>query len=462
MIKHIIRKEHVGGYWLLRDAGRVVNLSAEAFGYLSSMVNPISPAHEQAHNRSDLDLSSLAEIRFLAQKYDIKDSAKRGEIHWITTDGATEILPSDADAAPKRIYFELTRRCNLACHSCFNSSHYALPDELTLEEVLDVNHQAAEIGVFEIRYTGGECTILPWFPEVVADARSKGMYVSVGTNGVFSDEIRDWLQVSGIDWIIISLDGDEVTNDRVRGRGTYNEVLKTLKALQQCPHMRIRLNMVVARHNLKAINAVAKVAAEHAVESLNLIPLRPYGRSLHHMVHNMLTQSEFYDFITEINRLRHVYPQINFSTTIDLLDPAARTSRDLIVEKRRTCAAGVEACVIGPQGDIYGCSYSPASFPDSTDIEGRHIFVAGNLRQHSLSAVWRDSSRWAVFRNLDQYKYNKCKECTHYRIRCSGSCPIMAWYEMGRSKSTSLSMNEVCDPYCFVDLMTDDHTTRPV
>ena len=158
----------------------------------------------------------------------------------------------------------------------------------------------------------------------------------------------------------------------------------------------------------------------------------------------MFTQQDFYAFIKRIQELRQRY-RVQFITTLDLLDPQATTSHDGIVQKQRTCAAGVEAAVIGATGDVYGCSYSPASFPDSDDVEGRRLFVAGNLRHASLKEIWRDSSRWAVFRNLATYKNSRCLSCAHYGTRCVGSCPIMGYYQSGRP--------EAFDPYCFAELL---------
>ncbi len=162
------------------------------------------------------------------------------------------------------------------------------------------------------------------------------------------------------------------------------------------------------------------------------------------MTGDMFTQHDFYTFIKCIQNLRRRY-RVQFITTLDLLDPEVTTSHDLIVQKKRTCAAGVEATVIGATGDVYGCSYSPASFPDSPDVEGRRLFVAGNLRQEPLREIWRDSSRWAVFRNLTTYKSPRCLSCMHYGARCVGSCPIMGYYQSGRP--------EAFDPYCFADLL---------
>jgi radical SAM protein with 4Fe4S-binding SPASM domain len=353
-------------------------------------------------------------------------------------------VPGDCLAAPARVYFELTRRCNLACRTCFNDSHHPLADELTTPEILDVLDQLDRLGTFEIRFTGGEPTEHPDFRTIMAFARSRGFYISLGTNGVYSDEKRSWVYESGVDWFIVSLDGTEDVHDKVRGAGTYGQVMQTLCELSQRPHVRTRLNMVVARHNVHTIEDVAQLADEYRVESLNLIPLRPYGRSARTMTSDMFTQHDFYAFIQRIQDLRRRY-RVQLITTLDLLDPEVTTSHDLIVQKKHTCAAGVEAAVIGATGDVYGCSYSPASFPDSPDEQGRRLFVAGNVRRESLRAIWRDSSRWAVFRYLDTYKNSRCLICSHYGARCIGSCPIMGYFQDGQP--------DAVDPYCFVDLL---------
>jgi radical SAM protein with 4Fe4S-binding SPASM domain len=225
-------------------------------------------------------------------------------------------------------------------------------------------------------------------------------------------------------------------------------VLRTLEELAAHPHLRVRLNMVVARHNVHTIEAMARLADEYGVKSLNMIPLRPYGRSVKAMASDKFDQRDFYAFIRHIQALRQRY-RVQFVTTLDLLDPEATTSHDPIIQKQRSCAAGIEATVIGATGDVYGCSYSPASFPNSPDLEGRRLFVAGNVREGSLRDIWRDSTRWAVFRSLDVYKNAQCRSCSHYGVRCVGSCPIMGYFQAGQP--------DAFDPYCFADLLPADN-----
>ncbi len=460
MIKHLIRQEKFGGYWLVRNEGIAIELNHADYQFLSMLGLIYNTNSEDSELRWHVAIEEFTNQKLLSHmhQHGIDDIRSWSSVRHVPSNVALETLPDDVVIAPKRIYFEITRCCNLACQSCFNNSHFKLSNELTIEEILNVNQQAYELGVFEIRYTGGECTTVPGFADIVADARKKGIYISIGTNGVYSDEQIEWLPNCGIDWFVISLDGDRQRNDSIRGKGTFAKVINTLKVFSKYKNIRTRLNMVVAKHNMKSIETVASIAGEYGVSSLNLIPLRPYGRSLKKMTKEMFVQNDFYAFIREVNRLRKLFPEVVFSTTIDLLDPDATTSHDLIVQKKNTCAAGVEACVIGPKGHVYGCSYSPASFPDSADEEGKRIFIAGNIRENDLQTIWHDNSRWSVFRDLGQYKNSKCHSCSHYTVRCSGSCQIMAWNQLKHREAAERSKRNIgdfFDPYCFVDLLDE-------
>jgi radical SAM protein with 4Fe4S-binding SPASM domain len=447
MINYKLRQEKQGGYLLDCRRGTALPLPQPAFDLLMDLytAGSLPPGWPQA-GQGRCFVNADEGRRWWQTFQEMGLTTEKGlqplQVIPLVEDPAT--VPDDCLAAPARVYFELTRRCNLSCLTCFNESHYPLAHELTTPEILDVLDQLDQLGTFEIRFTGGEPTEHTDFREIVAFAKTRGFYVSLGTNGVYTDDKRARICESGVDWFIVSLDGTEEVNDRVRGRGTYRQVVQTLRELARRPHLRVRLNMVVARHNAHTIEALARLADDNGVESLNMIPLRPYGRSVQTMTDHMFDQQDFYAFIRHIQDLRQRY-RVQFITTLDLLDPEATTSHDPIVEKKHTCAAGVEATVIGATGDVYGCSYSPASFPDSPDVAGRRLFVAGNLRQEPIRDIWRDSTRWAVFRYLDMYKNPRCRTCLHYGVRCVGSCPIMGYFQEGQP--------DAFDPYCFVDLM---------
>jgi radical SAM protein with 4Fe4S-binding SPASM domain len=89
---------------------------------------------------------------------------------------------------------ELTERCNYACiHCCINrpaGDRRSRARELDTSAWKDILHQAAELGVMTIRFTGGEPLLRSDFPELYLFARRLGLRVMLFTNaGLITPQI---------------------------------------------------------------------------------------------------------------------------------------------------------------------------------------------------------------------------------------------------------------------------------
>ena len=341
----------------------------------------------------------------------------------------------DYASAPRRIYFELTRRCNLNCRSCFNRS-FADKAEMTFGEIENTAKRLYNSGVYEIRCTGGEPTQRKDFFEILDMLSSLGFYISIGTNGVYTPETLQRMLTAPVDFFILSLDsGDENLNDIVRGGGSFKSAVQTLEQIAS-KGCRIRINTLVRRNHYtyEDIGKIAKIADRYYAESVNCIPLRPVTNDPE-MLKLQLSPEEFKGFIGGLNRLRNEF-KTDFVTTLDLRNTS---SHDRIFKKDKSCAAGREGAVISPYGEIYGCSYSPAS-SHKIPLEKRRPYVAGNVLEEDVLEIWNDSARWAIYRDLERYKHPVCKTCSYYlEHRCIGNCPIM-------DKNDPAAF----DPYCYL------------
>ncbi len=80
-----------------------------------------------------------------------------------------------------------------------------------------------------------------------------------------------------------------------------------------------------------------------------------------------------------------------------------------------------------------------ASIPNAPE-DKREKYIAGNLLHEDFLKIWNESGRWAIFRDLDKYKHEKCKKCDYYITkRCIGNCPIM-----------DENNPAAFDPYCYL------------
>ena len=86
---------------------------------------------------------------------------------------------------PRRLYFQITRNCNLNCPACFikaSNSGKHVPKEyiFKLADFMGKN------GLMEVRLTGGEPTTHPEIINIIRKFQENNVYVSLATNGVFN------------------------------------------------------------------------------------------------------------------------------------------------------------------------------------------------------------------------------------------------------------------------------------
>jgi radical SAM protein with 4Fe4S-binding SPASM domain len=344
----------------------------------------------------------------------------------------------DFASAPRRIYWELTRKCNLNCKSCFNRSSSSV-DELPGYLLLQLARQFYNAGVYELRLTGGEPTMRKDFFPLINDLHDMGFYLSMGTNGVYSLETLEKVMKAPLDWIILSLDGkDEESNSEIRGPGNFRSVLHSLESLagKAC---RLRVNTLIRKGNYSYhhLKGIAELCERLKIESLNCIPLRPVTNDPE-TLKLQLNRTEFRNFILGLDRLRKEH-DLQFVTTLDL---TPTSSADRIYFKNGSCAAGREGAVVSPYGEIYGCSYTVASDTTVT-AEHRSRFLAGNLLENSFLEVWNQQEGWEIYRDLKKFKHENCQICKYYLERlCIGNCPIM-----NREDPSAF------DPYCYMEIL---------
>jgi radical SAM protein with 4Fe4S-binding SPASM domain len=352
-------------------------------------------------------------------------------------------LPKTFFSAPSKVYLEITRRCNLKCKICYNNSGFAINNELNTKEIMKVLNDLKKMGTFETRFTGGEPTQRKDFFKIVNYAKKLGFFVSIGTNGIWDKDLLKKISNSKIDMIIISIEGPEKINDRIRGKGSFKKAVRTISYLSKNTNKLLRINTTIAKYNISCIGYIAKLADKNGIPVINTMPIRLNGRSIN-MKNQILTQIDYLNFIKNIEKLRKKH-KVKIQSYFDVLGKKSRwLENQTSLINKKTCAAGVEACVISPQGDVYGCA---ASNPNQLSKTVRQMFIAGNVKKKSIKNIWFDSKRWKIYRDLKLNKNARCLKCKFYAKKCFGNCFISSFFHSGKLNSK--------DPYCFVDLIKD-------
>jgi pyrroloquinoline quinone biosynthesis protein E len=163
---------------------------------------------------------------------------------------------------PLALICELTHRCPLHCVYCSNPLELqARADELPTEVWARVFREAAEAGVLQADFTGGEPLTRPDIVELVRAARAAGLYVSLITSGLPLDEARlAQLIAAGLDHIQLSFQGArEETANAISGTKAHAQKLRVLEWFKKV-RVGVTLNFVIHRRNIDQIEEMLVLA----------------------------------------------------------------------------------------------------------------------------------------------------------------------------------------------------------
>ncbi|MFG2822156.1 GTP 3',8-cyclase MoaA [Kitasatospora sp. NPDC048365] len=148
----------------------------------------------------------------------------------------------------------LTDRCNLRCTYCMPEEGLqwlAKPDLLTDEEIVRlVSIAVRDLGVREVRFTGGEPLLRPGLVGIVdACARLEPRpELSLTSNGIGLSKTAAALKTAGLDRVNVSLDTlDAETFFTLTRRRRHEDVLAGLAAAEAAGLTPVKLNAVLMR-----------------------------------------------------------------------------------------------------------------------------------------------------------------------------------------------------------------------
>jgi len=303
-------------------------------------------------------------------------------------------------SAPLCLSWELTWACNLSCVHCLSDSGRRDPDELSTAECLSLVSELADAGVFYLTIGGGEPMLRRDFFTILEAAEQRHLGVKFSTNGTRLDR-QAAERIAGMSYVAVqvSVDGpDALTNDRIRGRGSFAKAMGALGHLAEAGVKDRKLSMVVTSGVARRLEEARALAGATGAR-LRLTRLRPSGRAADRFRELAPSPEEdrlIYRFLTE-------HPEVETADSFFHLNPLGERLRGLSF-----CGAGRVVCLIDPVGDVYACPFT---------IHPQ--FKAGSVRATSFLELWRGSP---VFTGLRAAPPSSgCQSCHAWNV-CHGGC----------------------------------------
>jgi len=324
-------------------------------------------------------------------------------------------------SAPLTFNWTLSFRCNFSCIHCYSRDE-SVPEVTTAENKRIVEILADKQVPF-INFGGGEPLIREDLFELTTYASSKGLNVSMNSNGwLLDDTAAARIKDSGFKSVGISVDSvDAALHDDFRCMaGSFDRATGALDALRRAG-VRTTMSSVISRINYRDFRGLLDLAREHGVDQVYLHNFKCSGRGFKNREDLDLSPEEWKAFYVEALQVKAETDDLDISFDDPVIASLPEYSENPLV-KGSSC--GKLSLHLRPNGDITPCGFIP--------------LVVGNILTDDFDELWYHSPILNKMRNKEAK--GKCGDCGSFES-CMGGCTARAFATTGDFSEP--------DPHCW-------------
>ena len=326
--------------------------------------------------------------------------------------------------APVSLLAELTHRCPLQCPYCSNPLALEKPGaELDTATWLRVLEEAADLGVLQVAFSGGEPTVRRDLEELIAGAAGLGLYSNLITAGVLLDERRlHALIEAGLDHLQLSVqDAGAANADRIGGyRGGHEKKLR-LAGLVRAAGIPLTINAVVHRQNVDNLERIIELALACGAKRLEVAHVQYYGWALANRAALMPTREQTERSVAVVEAAKE---RLKGVLAFDYVIP------DYYARYPKACMGGwaKQNLNVTPSGKVLPCHAA----------ETITTLAFDNVKERPLAEIWYEGAAFNAFRGTG-WMAEPCRSCPRSTVDFGG-CRCQAFAMTGDATAT--------DPAC--------------
>ncbi len=314
-------------------------------------------------------------------------------------------LPPSQAEAPMGLLLELTHRCPLQCPYCSNPLQLeGSAAELDTQTWLRVLDEAAELGILQVHFSGGEPTARKDLPQLVRRAAERQLYSNLITSAVLLDERKlALLAEAGLDHVQISFQDVLPDNaDRIAGyRGGHARKLEMARAVQRAG-LPLTLNFVVHRQNAERVPQMIALGLELGAGRIEVAHVQYYGWGLVNRAALLPTRTQLDAVTAVVDAARSEHKG---RLAVDYVVP------DYYATRPKACMGGWARRFLNitPSGKVLPCHAAET-------LPGMEF---PSVREQSLASIWHDSPAFRRYRGTD-WMPQPCRSCDRREIDWGG------------------------------------------
>jgi radical SAM protein with 4Fe4S-binding SPASM domain len=332
--------------------------------------------------------------------------------------------------------------CNLRCKHCFVSAGEVSKNEMNTQELKSLIDEASSLGAFRFYFTGGEPflreDIFKLIDHVLGENMNELIILSNGT--LFNKEkLRKLKQFKRSNLKIqVSLEGpNAITNDKVRGPGSFERALRGIKNLVNLGMSPI-VTTTLTKNNIDSLIKMPELLSSLGVKHYHVLFLQNRGRATNsaedisvppieitEIMRKLITISKRYGIVLDNEMSLHVRTKAKRGRKFDL------------------CNSCFEMLSVDSTGNVYPCA----------PLNGEEEFNLGSIKERPLRDIWHNSEAAQVIRDNSVSIKEGCRTC-FLRFICGGGCFCQSYYSSKVMGKGDISHR---DPYChtFKELIFD-------
>ena len=301
----------------------------------------------------------------------------------------------------------LTNRCNLKCHFCYNLKRQT--QEMEINSLMDSIEDGKDLFTDDASFIilGGEPLLANSRLMTALDRGNKIFRPAtmVSTNGtLLTPHIVKELANRRVE-VQVSLDShNPLQHNKIRGKGVYNKAIEGVRRLIDAGVYTI-LSMVYTSHSQSEMEKYLELALALSVNEARFIPMRRIGGG-QDCAELCPDQYKSFEIFLDILDRRPEFKPLLKRDYFSIIAAVCKYSTPRI-----NCGIGNQVLFIDPDGKIYPC-------PNHVSPE----FLCGDLNKQTLKNIFLKSPVMKKIRQ--EYKihnYGKCGDCT-FRYWCAGDC----------------------------------------
>jgi len=247
---------------------------------------------------------------------------------------------------PIEVVYRVTAKCNLKCDYCFFPMK--MP-EMPTEQAKSAIREFADAGTLIWIFTGGEPLLRQDIGELINYAKDCGIvFTKLLTNGIAFQ--RRMNELKRIDQLNFSLDGPKEVHEKVRGKGTFDIVMKSIELAKQ-ENFDFTITTVISSENMKNNFAGLHFMKDLALKydcKINFQPIFKYSFPAKNPDILLVDNENLIQALDLVQQFNKQYHNILFSNETHEIWKKAINGEEVATE----CQAGRYYCYLSPDGNV--------------------------------------------------------------------------------------------------------------